>query len=75
MVSKSLLRVAVIIIAVIITKILLSRVACVCLANQSCPTLCDPMDCSPPVSSVHGDSPSENTGVCCHALLQGIFPT
>ena len=21
---------------------------------QSCPTLCDPMDCSPPVSSVHG---------------------
>ena len=24
---------------------------------QSCPTLCDPMDCSPPGSSVHGDSP------------------
>ena len=22
--------------------------------NQSCPTLCDPMDCSPPGSSVHG---------------------
>ena len=21
---------------------------------QSCPTLCDPMDCSPPVCSVHG---------------------
>ena len=21
------------------------------------------------------DSPDENTGVCCHALLQGIFPT
>ena len=21
---------------------------------QSCPTVCDPMDCSPPVSSVHG---------------------
>ena len=21
---------------------------------QSCPTLCDPMDCSPPCSSVHG---------------------
>ena len=21
---------------------------------QSCPTPCDPMDCSPPVSSVHG---------------------
>ena len=24
------------------------------LAAQSCPTLCDPMDCSPPDSSVHG---------------------
>ena len=22
--------------------------------SQSCPTLCDPMDCSPPGSSVHG---------------------
>ena len=26
----------------------------VCLASQSCPTLCNPMDCSPPGSSVHG---------------------
>ena len=26
-------------------------------------------------SSVHGDSPGKNTGVGCHALLQGIFPT
>ena len=25
-----------------------------CLLTQSCPTLCDPMDCSPPASSVHG---------------------
>ena len=25
-----------------------------CSAIQSCPTLCDPMDCSPPGSSVHG---------------------
>ena len=24
------------------------------LATQACPTLCDPMDCSPPGSSVHG---------------------
>ena len=24
------------------------------LVTQSCPTLCDPMDCSPPDSSVHG---------------------
>ena len=38
-------------------------------------TLCNPMDCSPPGSSVHGDSPGKNTGVGCHTLLQGIFPT
>ena len=46
-----------------------------CLVAQSCPTLCDPMDCSLLGSSVHGDSPGKNTGVGCHALLQGIFPT
>ena len=28
----------------------------VCSVTQSCPTLCDPMDCSPPGSSVHGIS-------------------
>ena len=33
------------------------------------------MDCSPPGSSVHGDSPGKNTEVGFHALLQGIFPT
>ena len=38
---------------------------------QSRPTLCDPMDCSSPGSSVRGDSPGKNTGVGCHALLQG----
>ena len=36
---------------------------------QSCLTLCDPMDYSPPVSSVHGDSADKNTGVSCHCLL------
>ena len=40
-----------------------------------CQTFCDPMDCSSPGSSVHEDSPGKNTGVGCHALLQGIFPT
>ena len=35
--------------------------------TQSCPTLCNPMDCSPPGSSVHGDSPGNNTGL--------LFPT
>ena len=33
-----------------------------------------PMDCSLPGSSVHGDSPGKNTGMGCHALLQGTFP-
>ena len=28
-----------------------------------------------PGSSVPGDSPGKNTGMACHALLQGIFPT
>ena len=42
--------------------------------TQPCPTLCHPMDCSLPGSSVHGDSPGKNTGVDCHFLLKGIFP-
>ena len=46
-----------------------------CLVAQSCPILCDPMDCSPPGSSVHGDSPGKNNGMDCHARLQGIFST
>ena len=37
--------------------------------------LCDPMDCSLPGSSVHGDSPGKNIRVGCHVLLQGIFLT
>ena len=47
---------------------------CVCLVAQSRPTLWDPMDCSPPGFSVHGDSPGKNIWVGCHALLQWIFP-
>ena len=42
--------------------------------SHSCLTLCNPLDCSPPLSSVHGDSPGKNTGVGFHTLLQGIFP-
>ena len=50
------------------------RVAVLCSVTQSCLTLCHSMVCSPPGSSVHGDSPCKNTGVGCHSLLQGIFP-
>ena len=39
-------------------------------------TLFNPVDCSPPGSSVHGDFPDKNTGVDCHAFLltQGLNP-
>ena len=43
-----------------------------------CPTLCNPMDRSLPVSWTvlsPWSSPGKNTGVGCHALLQGIFLT
>ena len=38
---------------------------------QSCPTFRDPEDGSPPSNSVRG----RVTGLRCHALLRGIFPT
>ena len=48
---------------------------CTCAKSlHLCLILCNPMECSPPGSTVHGDSPGKNTGVGCHALLQGIFP-
>ena len=53
------------------------------LVIQSCPTFWDPMDYSPPGSSVHGILQAkiletQNTKILengCHSLLQGIFPT
>ena len=45
------------------------------LAAQSCLTLCNPVDYSPPAFSVPWDSPGKNIGVGCRFLLQGIFPT
>ena len=49
---------------------------CVCVYThaqllQLCLTLCDPIDCSLPGSSVHGDSTGKNTRVGCHFLFQG----
>ena len=38
--------------------------------TQSCPVLCNPMDCT-----VHGILQAQNTGVGSLFLLQGIFPT
>ena len=46
--------------------------ACMCAKLlQSCPALCDPMDCRPPGFSVF--SPGKIAGVGGSALLQGIF--
>ena len=42
--------------------------------KEWCPTLCNPMDCCPPGSSVHG-IPQVRRRVGCHAFLQGIFLT
>ena len=45
------------------------------LIAQSCPTLCNTMNCSPPGSFVQWNSPGKNSSVGCHFLLQGIFST
>ena len=37
--------------------------------------LYDMMDCSPTRLPCPWDSPGKNSGVGCHSLLQGIFPT
>ena len=56
-------------------------VVCVCVCvfaytcAESCLTLCSPMDCSSLWLLCPWDSPGKNTGVGCHFLLQGIFPT
>ena len=47
----------------------------VCLVAQSCPTLCDPMDCSPPHSSVHGILQAGILEWVVMPSPQGIFPT
>ena len=40
-----------------------AHLVCVCSVAQSCPTLCDSLDCSLPGSSDCGDSPGKNTGM------------
>ena len=46
---------------------------CVCMCLVTSISL-GPMDYSTSGSSVHGDSPGQNTGMSWHALLLGIFP-
>ena len=46
------------------------------LVTQSCPALCNPMDCSPPGRLFCAwDSPGKNTGAGCLSLFQGILPS
>jgi len=45
-----------------------------CLVTKWCLTLFSPMDCSLPVSSVHGISQAGILEWGCHFLLQSIFP-
>ena len=45
------------------------------LITQSCPTLCDLMDCSATRLLCQWNFPGKNTGVGCQALFLGIFPT
>ena len=47
----------------------------VCLSIQSCLTLCDPMDYSPPGSSVHGIFQARILEWVAMASSRGIFPT
>ena len=53
-----------------------AQCVCVCvLVAQLCLTICSPVDCSLPGSSVHGIFPGKNTRVGCHSLRQMIFLT
>ena len=48
---------------------------CVYSVGKSYLTFCDPVDCSPAGSLCPWALPGKNTEVCCHFLLQRIFPT
>ena len=70
--AKSSLKIVLkIIMAKINSDFLITIYAMLCYAKslRSCPTLCDPIDGSPP-GSRPWDSPGKHTGVGCHFLLQ-----
>ena len=47
----------------------------VCVCNRSCLTLCNPMDCSPPGSSVHGILQARMLEWAAISFSRGLFPT
>ena len=53
----------------------LAKTAAAAESLRLCLTRCNPFDCSPPGSSVHGILQARVTGVGCHSLLQGPFLT
>ena len=55
-------------------RLSLFTLVCVSVA-QPCLTLCNPMDCSPSGSSVHGILQARILEWIAYAFLQGIFPT
>ena len=65
----------------VLTCVILLHRLCVCVCvcvkvAQSCPTLCEPLDCSLPGSSAHGiPQARKNTRVASCSLLQRIFLT
>ena len=59
----------------------LEKPVCMCVRAQSCLTPCDPIDCvtlwivTPIRLLCQWNFPDKDTGVGCHVLFQGIFPT
>ena len=48
---------------------------CTCVSRQLCLTVCDPMNCSLPGSTVHGFLQARILELVANSLLQGIFPS
>ena len=55
----------------VFTQSIVSDMLLLLFSHKTFLTLCDPVESSPPGSSVHGVSQAR---VYCHFLLQGIFP-
>ena len=55
-------------------NILLGRICCCCSVAKSCPTLCDPMDCSTPGLPVHHQKP-ELAQTHVHRVSDAIQPS
>ena len=60
---------------VLLSLLLLKRCYCCCSVAKSCPTLCSPMDWYLARLLCPWDIPGQNSGVGCHCLLHGIFPS